>query len=173
MQPIVRINDDRIDELEAAMFWAATDKDSGIEFVDCPLNHYFFPKFYVREILMPANKLITSEVHKTCHLFEIIQGSVAVNIDNIEWATFNAFHQGTTLPNTRRVLYSWEDTVWRTYHPIDFITGEENELPYDEQMKIVDKIKDLIIEPYENKLIGGHVFLNKIVNNKKEIECLG
>lgn len=165
MQPLVRNNDAMIDELEAAMFEAAMDEKSDVEFADCPVNHYFYPKLYVREILMPAFKLITSEVHKTCHLFEIVQGSVSVNIDNKGWVNYTAFHEGTTESNTRRVLFTWEDTVWRTYHILDFITGEENDLPIDEQLKVVEKVKDAIIEPYVNELLGGHVFLNQITEN--------
>ncbi len=166
MEAIVRHNDDRIDELEAAMFEAALSEDSDIHFVECPLNHYFTPNLYVREILMSAGQLITSEVHKTCHPFVVLQGSVSVKIDDDNWQLIQAPHFGITQAGTRRVLFIHADTVWQTYHPLEFIKGDENELPQDEMMKVVDKIVDEILEPYENKLLGGRMFLNKINNTK-------
>ncbi len=165
MGAIVRHNDDRIDELEAAMFEAATSDESEVHFVECPLNHYFTPNLYVREILMGANNLITSEVHKTCHPFVVLQGKVSVKIDDDNWQLIEAPFFGITQAGTRRVLFIHTDTVWQTYHPLEFIKGDENELPQDEIMKVVDKVKDAIIEPYENKLLGGTVFLNQITNN--------
>lgn len=169
MQPILRQNDKRIDELEAAMFSAAMDENSDIHFVDCPINHYFTPKLYVREVLMPSHKMITSEVHKTCHPFRVLQGNVLVSVDGGEWQTITAPYKGVTQPGTRRVLITLENTVWETFHPLDFITGEEESLPYEEMMKVIDRIIDAIIEPYENKLLGGHVFLNQITNKQKEL----
>lgn len=159
MQPITRHNDERIDELEAAM----VDTNN---FVDCPLNHYFTPKMYVREILMAKDTLVTSKIHKTCHPFVVLQGTVSVKIDNDEWQTIQAPYFGITQAGTRRVLFIHDNTVWQTYHALDFITGDENELGFEEKMKIVESIEDLILEPYENKLLGGVITRNQITNKE-------
>ncbi len=173
MEAIVRHNDAEIDQLELAMFEAASNPESNIRFIDCPNNHLFYPGLYVRQILMPQSKegtLITSEVHNTCHPFRVLQGIVWVKIDSGEWERIEAPYEGTTLPNTRRVLAIEKDTVWETFHALPFIKGDEGELSQDEMMKVVDKIKDTIIEPYENKLLGGTVFLNQITNVKSIAE---
>jgi hypothetical protein len=167
MYEIKRVNDERIDELEAAMFESAMNNESDVHFIDCPLNHEFYPNLYVRQILMPKGATITSEVHKTCHPFRVLQGIVLVKIDNNQWERIVAPYAGTTYAGTRRVLYIEEETVWETFHPLSFITGKENNLSEEEYMEVVSKVKDAIIEPYVNKLIGGHVFLNKIINQIK------
>ena len=170
MEVITRTNDQRIDELEAAMFEAALDANSEITFADCPLNHYFTPKLYVRQILMPAGALITSEVHKTCHPFRVMQGTLYVQIDNGEWEKIQAPYAGVTKIGTRRVLYIEQDCAWETFHSLDFIVGDENELQYEEMMKVVDKCLEVLIEPHENKVLGGTVFLNQITNTQKELQ---
>ncbi len=155
MEQIVRINDDRIDELEVAMLECG-------EPVDCPLRHIFTPHLYVREIFMAAETLVTSKVHKTCHPYVILQGVVSVKIDSGEWETYHAPHTGITMAGTRRVLYIHEDTVWCTFHALEFIKGDENLLPEEEIMKVVDVVEDLILEPYENNLLQGILTNNKI-----------
>lgn len=172
MQQLTRQNDERVDELEASMFNAANDENSDVQFIDCPLNHYFLPDLYIREIMMPADAVITSEVHKTRHPFVVLQGVLSVIIDGKK-ELIEAPYAGVTEAGTRRVLQIHTNTVWRTFHTLDFIIGNENWLPYEETKKIVDKISDLILEPYENKLLGGRVFLNQITNNKIEEKCHG
>ncbi len=164
MEVLNRTNDQRIDELEGAMFEAALMDGNNIEFFDAPINHYFTPNIYVREMILPEGKLITSEVHKTTHLFYLLAGEINISIDGGQWQTLKAPYFGMTQAGTRRIGFTLENTVWQTVHSLDFINGDEGELPYDEMMKVVDKIKETIIEPYENKLLGGHVFLNQITN---------
>ncbi len=170
MEAIVRTNDDRIDELEAAMFEAATSDESEVHFVECPLNHEFYPNLYVRQILMPKGTTITSKIHKTCHPFRVMQGVVHVKIDEGEWQRIEAPYRGTTQIGTRRVLFIEEDCVWETFHALSFIKGDEDKLPEKEFDEIIEKVENEILEPYENKLLGGTVFLNKISNVKSIAE---
>jgi len=166
MEAIIRTNDDRIDELEGAMFESALDSKSDIHFVDCPLLHEFYPNLYVRQILMPKGTTITSKIHKTCHPFRVLQGVAHVKIDNGEWQKIEAPYAGTTQVGTRRVLFIEESCVWETFHPLPFITGNENGLPESELEEVIEKVENEILEPHENKLLGGSVFLNKITNAK-------
>jgi hypothetical protein len=150
MEIIKRVNDDRIDELEAVIL--------SLPQIDCPLVHRFTKGMYIREIFMEAGSLITSKIHNTNHPFVISKGVVNVSIDNGDWIELAAPHTGITLQGTRRVLYIVSDCVWTTFHPLDFISGEENDLTEEEKSEIVAKIEDKILEKHENKAL--HNFKN-------------
>lgn len=145
MDLLVRDNDSRIDELEVFI--------KELPIVECPVIHRFTKGMYIREIFMPKNSLITSKIHLTNHPFVISKGSVLVQIDMGEWVEMEAPFTGITVGGTRRVLFVQEDTVWVTFHPIDYITGDENELMEIEKQDIVDGIEKLIIEPHVNELL--------------------
>lgn len=169
MESIIRHNDALVDELEVELISAANNTNSDVQYIDCPLSHWFSPNLYVREIYMPftpKGTVITSKVHKTTHKFCISQGKVMVSIDGKSGEIFEAPYIGTTLGGTRRTLVILEDTVWSTYHYLPFIKGDENNLSGDELNELLQKIEDYILEPYENKLLGGIVTRNKISNTK-------
>lgn len=148
---------DKIDELELAMLESCPT-------VDCPLIHRFTPGMYVREIIMYKDSLVTSQVHDTTHPFFVLAGKVVVYSGNDGEQYIEAPYSGTTTPGTRRVLKIEEDTIWITVHPLPWIKGDENELNEKEKMELVDKIESMILIPYENKLLGGRLKNNKIVN---------
>ena len=75
-----------------------------------------------------------------------------VCIDGGEWVELTAPYTGITKPGTRRVLYILEDCVWTTYHPYKTIKGTEGALTESEQLKIIDKIENRIIEKHHNAL---------------------
>jgi hypothetical protein len=143
--------DDKIDELELAM--------QDYEPVDCPLTHTFTPKVYTRTIFMKAGSLITSRVHRTRHQFVIMAGVVMVKVKDGEWKQLAAPYNGITEPGTRRILYILEDCVWMTIHYTEIQPEDESE---ESVLEAVRQIEDLIIEPYENKLLGG-VAVNNII----------
>lgn len=162
---IVRKNDNRVDELEAAMF-------DGYELIDFPLIHRFAENMYIREIFMPKGALLTSKIHKTQHPFTVAFGAAAVSIDGEEWEEFGAPYTGITQPGTRRILYILEDCSWITYHIIEGMKFEYNDLSYEEIQKIVDKIEDEILEPHINYITGTNINedYKKILSNNKNIE---
>lgn len=171
MQELIRHNDERIDELECAMAEAALNEDSEVFFVDCPLNHFFYHGLYVRQILMPKTEdgtLITSKVHKTCHPYRVLQGVVWVKIDNGEWERIAAPYAGTTYAGTRRELLIEENTVWETFHALPFITGDEGNLNKEKLEEVLDRIENTILEPYENKALGGVLSRNKLITQQTE-----
>jgi hypothetical protein len=145
MDIIKRVNDDRIDELEAAIL--------SLPQLNCPLIHRFTKGMYIREIFMEAGSLITSKIHNTNHPFVISKGVVNVSIDNGDWIELSAPHTGITLQGTRRVLYIVFDCVWVTFHPLDFITGEENDWSEEKKDELLEKIENLILEKHENKAL--------------------
>ena len=75
MDAILRENDARIDELEAAL--------QSYEPVHCPVKHRFTEGMYIREIFMPAGTLLTSKIHNTEHPYTISLGTAAVQIDGL------------------------------------------------------------------------------------------
>ena len=147
---IIRENDDRLDELEVAML-------ENFEPVHCLTTHKFTDGMYIREIFMPAGSLITSKIHKTEHPYIVSYGKVAVSIDGDEWNEITAPYTGITIPGTRRVLYIIEDCIWTTFHRIDDMKSEYNNLNDEEKEKIVEKIEENILEPHLNYLTGTDI----------------
>lgn len=151
-----KILNDRIDQLEVKMV-------ANFAVIDCPLSHLFAKGMYIRQVFIPANSLLTSEVHKTQHPFTISKGRVLISDGNGEWVEVWAPYTGITQPGTRRVVCALEDTVWTTFHAIKTITGKENDLSVDD--------KELIINTIESKIILKHT--NKALNKiKKQNLCL-
>jgi hypothetical protein len=82
--------------------------------------------------------------------------------DGNKLETITAPHTGITEPNTRRLLYIEEDTIWTTFH----ITDKTD----------VDEIEKEIIQEHNNKMLDKELFnkFNKINTqnntfiNKKE-----
>ena len=147
---IIRENDDRLDELEVAML-------ENFEPVHCLTTHKFTDGMYIREIFMPAGSLITSKIHKTEHPYIVSYGKVAVSIDGDDWNEITAPYTGITIPGTRRVLYIIEDCIWTTFHRIDGMKSEYNEISDEEKEKIVEKIEENILEPHLNYLTGTDI----------------
>lgn len=147
---------DKIDELESRM----------IDYpkVDCPLVHRFIGGTYVREIFMPAGSMVTSMIHKTTHPFFVLKGRVSVYSENDGVQVLEAPYIGATTPNTRRVLYIHEDTVWATVHLTDIKPEDDSE---EEVLKAVQLIEDAIIEKHENPLLGGVIKNNVLTKSLK------
>lgn len=162
---IVRENDNIIDELEAKMIQSEN-------IIDFPLNHKFTDGMYIREIFMPAGSLITSKIHKTEHPYVVSHGKVAVSIDNQEWYEITAPYTGITQPGTRRILYILEDCIWTTFHRIDGMKSEFNDLPEEEVEKIVEQIENKILEPHINYITGSNINKDykELLNNNKNLE---
>ena len=160
---IIRENDDRLDELELAML-------ENCEPVHCLTTHMFTDGMYIREIFMPAGSLITSKVHKTEHPYIVSYGKVAVSIDGDDWDEITAPYTGITKPGTRRVLYIIEDCIWTTFHRVDDMKSEYNDLNDDEKENIVKEIEEKILEPHINYLTGTDIkteYLKALEETKK------
>ena len=164
---IVRENDSRIDELEATII---QEVDS---LIDAPLVHKFTDGMYIREIFMPAGSLWTSKIHKTEHPYVVSYGKVAVSIDADEWYEITAPYTGITTPGTRRVLFILEDCIWTTFHRIDGMKSEFNDLSEEEIKEIVKGIEDKILEPHINYITGTDInkdYKEILNNNIKNLE---
>lgn len=152
MNEIVKPISQRLDELEAAM--------QDFPEVNCETDHDFAPGLYARTIFMPSGNLIVSRIHKTEHLFIISSGVVAVKNNDEEWEIYSAPYKGKTLPGTRRVLYTIENVMWTTYHPVPIMPEDESD---EAVQKAVEKIDELIIEKHINKILGGELKNNILI----------
>ena len=160
---ILRENDDILDELEFSML-------ENCEPIHCLTTHKFTDGIYIREIFMPAGSLITSKIHKTEHPYIISYGKTAVSIDGNEWNEITAPYTGITVPGTRRVLYIIEDCIWTTFHRIDDMKSDYNNLNDEEKEEIVKKIEEKILEPHLNYLTGTDIkdeYIKKLEETKK------
>ena len=165
---MTRENDDKIDQLEAALFNEGNP-------VDMPVQDLFVPGMYIRTIYMPKGEegeenIVTSAIHKTEHPFFVMAGKVAVFSDNDGEQIIEAPYFGVTKPGTRRVLRIIEDTVWITCHPTDIKPEDDTEEGIQEA---VLRVKEQIIDKRINKYIGIEIFRNKevVYNEQKEIDC--
>jgi len=104
----------------------------------CPVKHSFGDGCYIREWNSPAEVLTISKVHKVAHPFFVLKGKVSVLTENgIE--VIEAPHYGITLPGTKRVLYTHEETTWVTVH----VTDETDLNAIEEQIISVDPATQL------------------------------
>ena len=117
---------------------------------------------------MPAESLWTSKIHKTEHPYVVSYGKAAVSIDAEEWYEITAPYTGITKPGTRRVLYILEDCIWTTFHRIEGMKSEFNDLSQGEIEKIVEEIENVLLEPHINQITGSDIGkeYKKILENK-------
>ena len=129
-----------------------------MEAVECPVTHLFTKGLYVRRIFMPAftinskgeqvQTIALSKTHATQHPYVVTKGSAAVynNVDDFLGIVGAGFID-ITKPGTRRLLRILEDCVWTTFHPLSYITGEENLWSDEQKAELLLRIeKDIIIE---------------------------
>lgn len=113
---------------------------------ECPLVHIFSPGLYIREIHMPTDTLIVSEKHLTDHPFFVIKGKVLVRVNEADWELIEAPFEGITRAGTKRVLVIVENCIWATVHKLEMVKGDEGDLPEEEMLAFVEKIKDVILD---------------------------
>ena len=118
-----------IDGIEQQVYGLPGSVNSAVdtgESIGLSISHTMTPGLYVRELTMPAGLLIVSRIHLREHPFYILSGEVSV-YDGSSVSTYVGPHKGITLPGTKRVLYTHEDTVWVTFHATDKTTVKDLE----------------------------------------------
>lgn len=83
-----------------------------------PLEHYFLPGIYIRQIKMGAGHLIRGCAHRTQHFNIILQGKVRVLMGDevVELAAPCTFASDAGCAKALLIL---EDCVWQTIHLCD------------------------------------------------------
>lgn len=126
--------------------------------INNPLVHIFTPGLYTRQIMMPnevdgLENWIISKIHKTTHTFCLSAGKAAVYNKADEFlGVIEAPYLGVTIAGTRRILRILETAVWATFHPLPYITGEENSWSADLKEMLLMKIEQDLIEEREVSL---------------------
>jgi len=46
--------------------------------VECPVQHFFGPSIYIREVIMPAGTVVVGKYHKHDHLCNMVEGRMIV-----------------------------------------------------------------------------------------------
>lgn len=161
MNEVFDHNSDRnrkIDEFEATII-------NEIGLGEAPVRHIFSDGVYVREMTAYAGSFITSQVHRTEHIFIVSKGSLLVSMDDGTELLIEAPYTGITKPNTRRAAYVISDLVWSTIHVTDIKPLDDSEEAVEEAVKLIG---EQIIEPHENYVLQGVLKnneLTKIINN--------
>ena len=57
---------------------ALTKEMAALPQVDCPVQHFFGPSIYIREMVIPAGTVIVGKYHKEDHLCSMIEGRMVV-----------------------------------------------------------------------------------------------
>lgn len=145
----------KIDEFEATII-------NEIGLGEAPVRHIFSEGVYVREMTAYAGSFITSQVHKTEHIFIVSKGSLLVSMDDGTELLIEAPYTGITKPNTRRAAYVISDLVWSTIHVTDIKPENDSEEAVEEAVKLIG---EQIIEPHENYVLKGILKNNVLLNN--------
>lgn len=83
--------------------------------VDCPLNHYYAPGLYAREIFIPAGTVVVGKIHRHAHMNVISHGIVTV-VTEFGRTRMAAPFTFVSEPGTKRSLVAETDIVWTTIH---------------------------------------------------------
>ena len=83
--------------------------------VDCPVEEFFAPDIYVRQLTMPAGTFLLGAKHLTEHLNVILTGSVRVVMGDeiVEYSAPYTFKSGV---GVQKIIHAVEDCVWQTIH---------------------------------------------------------
>lgn len=84
--------------------------------VELTTKHYFSNGLYARELHIPAGTLLTGKIHADEHLNIVSKGKILVATEDGA-KEISAPATIVSLPNTKRIGYAVEDTVWTTIHP--------------------------------------------------------
>jgi len=116
-----------------------------------PVKSTFVGGCYIREIFMPKNQTITSQIHKKEHPYFILNGDITViSPDGIQ--RIKGPYHGITQPGTKRVIITHEDTTFITVHATTKTTVE-------------DVVEEVIAKDFDDPLIA----LPKLNNTNKTI----
>lgn len=119
--------------------------------LDIPIQHYFAPGLYLREMTMPASAVVIGKIHKTEHLCILAQGRVTVVTEDgkKEYAAPAIIH---SMPGTKRALYALDEVVWINCH---HNPTEERDPAKIEGIFVTDTFEQYLSFTEQKKLEGG------------------
>ena len=107
--------------------------------VECPVEHFFAPGLYARQMFIKKGTCIVGKIHKHAHINTISQGkcSVMTEFGQMEITSPCTF---VSKPGTKRVVVALDDVIWTTYHPTD-----ETDLEKIEDIVIAKSYEDYVL----------------------------
>lgn len=119
--------------------------------VDIPIQHYFAPGLYMREMTMPANAIITGKIHKTEHYCILTKGDVTLVTEDGR-KRIKAPHVIHSLPGAKRAIHAHEESVWVNVH---HNPTNEQDAEKIEDIFVVDTFEKFLEFTEQKKLEGG------------------
>ena len=81
--------------------------------INIPVRHYFSPGLYAREIIVPADALITGVIHKYPQINILSKGIIRVSIDE-QIKEIAAPYTVVSGAGIKRIAYAVTEVVWTT-----------------------------------------------------------
>lgn len=91
------------------------ESEHAITSESCPVQHFFAPGCYAREITMPEGMLVIGKIHKHAHVNVLSKGRVRV-LTELGSEEFSAPRTFISEPYIKRTVLILEDAVWTTVH---------------------------------------------------------
>lgn len=138
------VSRDKVFEAERQM------RERGVP-VDIPVYSHFGGGVYGREIVIPAETIVTGEIHKKENLNLLISGVIQVSTENgvqrlvgPTWIT--------SPPGTKRIAYTETEVRWATFHAteskdVDYIERTFIAKTEEEFLAYVEEQKKLEVRP--------------------------
>jgi hypothetical protein len=126
--------------LDAQDFMLSMDES---ERVECPLTHRFTPGLYCRELVVPADTIVMGKIHKKEHICIANGDFEYVTEEGSERVT--GFRVFITKPGIKRLVKTYTDTTFITFHPTETTDVDELE----------QELVALTYEDYDNYLINN------------------
>jgi SET domain-containing protein len=108
---------------------------------DFETNHHFGPGTYMRELVIPADMILTGRIHKYAHLNILTKGKITVWTED-GMKTLEAPCVIKSEAGMKRVGYTHEDSIWTTIHSN---TGNEKDIEKVESALFTDTFDDLYL----------------------------
>lgn len=80
-------------------------------------SHHFCNGVYCREFFLPAGGVAVGKMHAKESFFLIVKGVARISTADGTVHTITAPFMAVTQPNSKRVVFAIEDTIFLTFHP--------------------------------------------------------
>lgn len=122
----------RVDRLEEVM--------TNMPQAHCPVQHYFAPGLYGREITIPKGVTVVGAIHRRANLAILSKGSLTIATEDGA-KTIHAPCTVQVLPGSKNAVTAHEEAVWTNF----FATNETD----------TEKLVELLTESTADELLGG------------------
>lgn len=102
------------------------------EQLNLPVQHLFVNGMYARQLLIPADTILTGRVHKYGYVDVMIYGDISVYIPGQGHKHMQGYNLMEGVPGRKRAGYTHKDTLWLTVHKTDAVICQniEEELTF-------------------------------------------